>query len=393
MGPPPRGEEGLARAGRFFARIGNPQDSARQVHVVGTAGKGTAVGAIVGRLVGAGVPVGAHLSPHVYDLRERFLFNGQLPAWDAVDRALAELWSALVETTEAEGRAPSFFELTTAVAWVVGRQGGAQMLVTEAGIGGAYDATNNISRPDKLTVIMPIGYDHMEILGSDLRSIAANKAEVIPQGGTVIVAPQRYREALAVIHEAAERRDADLIEIDPTAGWEDQAERVADQVIGCLDLSSAIAVPAAPVHLPGRMEAVPTERRRVVLDGAHNPMKLRAVRQALGSDRPAVVVAALSQEKDLDACAGELAEMADVIVATDFTVKAGERVVRRSWSSIELARALKNQRAEVEVHVVPEIEAAMTRGLELTSRQDLLLATGSFMILDPARVAARAIDG
>jgi dihydrofolate synthase/folylpolyglutamate synthase len=390
-GPPPRGEEGLARARRFFARAGDPQDSTRQIHVVGTAGKGTAVGAIIGHLVGAGATVGAHLSPHVYDLRERFLFNGQLPHWDEVDAAVSELWPTLVETTRADGRPPSFFEMTTAVAWVIGRRGGAHYLVTEAGIGGEFDATNSISRPDKLTVIMPIGFDHLEILGSDLRSIAANKAAVITPGGRVVVAPQRRVEAMEVVRDVAAARNAELIEVTEASSWVEQATRVAETVLEALEDPSLSVGPEVDVHLPGRMETLDAHGRRVILDGAHNPMKLRGVREALGDAQPSVLVAALSQEKDLEACAAELARVSNVIVASDFTLKAGNRVVRRSWSSVELARALKQERPDVEVHVVPDVEAAMIRGIALADHGDVVLATGSFMILEDARAAAVAL--
>lgn len=358
--------------------------------MVGTAGKGTAVGAIVARLVGAGARVGAHLSPHVYDLRERFLLDGQLPSWDRVDQAMVGLWPALTGVEADEGRPPSFFELTTALAWTIGRAAGADHLVTEAGIGGRYDATNTIERADKITVVMPIGYDHLEILGEDLHSIAADKAAVIPDGGRVIMAPQRYPEAEAVVRAMAAERGAEIITLEPVADWSEQAERVATVVVEILDDGLA-ADRRASVHLPGRMEEHDVDGRTVILDGAHNPMKLRGVQQAL-EDTPAVLVAALSHEKDLEACAAELVEIAAVIVASDFAVKAGDRVVRRSWSSVDLARALKAARPTVEVHVVPEVEAAVECAIALTAPGDIVLATGSFMILDPVRSAARALD-
>ncbi len=232
LAPPPRGEEGLARARRFFARLGNPQDHCVQVHVVGTAGKGTAVTAIVARLLGGGLSAGAHLSPHAYDLRERMLVDGALPAWDEMAAALAEAWPAMRDTEQLEGRPPSFFEVTIALSWLLGRRAGVDVHVTEAGIGGALDPTNSITRSDTIVVVMPIGYDHVEVLGPGLASIAQNKAAVIVAGSDVVIAPQPHLEAAEVIAKTAADRAAWVHQM-PDVGrgrWQETATSVADVV-------------------------------------------------------------------------------------------------------------------------------------------------------------------
>ncbi len=386
LGPPPRGEAGLDRARRFFALVGNPQDAARQVHVVGTAGKGAAVAAIVGRLVGGGARVGAHVSPHVYDLRERFLIDGALPAWGQVEAATVGLWPGLRAIDHSDGRPPGFFEVTAALAWLVGQAAGVDYLVTEAGIGGELDATNAISRSDKLTVVMPIGHDHREILGTELESIARTKAAVIAPGGSVVLAPQPSETPVEVVREVAAARNATVHEAPRCAGWRAQADAVAELVVELL--GAPTDAPPAPVHLPGRMEEVPMAGGLLMLDGAHNPLKLGALRRELGSSRPHVVVAALSHEKDLDACAAELAQLAGTVVATDFAVAAGDRVVRRSWSAKELADALVRQRPDLVVLAEPGIERAVRVAAEHSPEGGTVLATGSFMMLEPVRAAA-----
>lgn len=386
MGPPPRGREGLDRARRFLAAAGSPQHAAPQVHIVGTAGKGTAAAAIIGRLVGAGAHVASHMSPHVYDLRERFMLDGQLPAWARVEDALHELWPALVHMQDEDGRPPSFFELTTALAWTIGRAAGVDHLVTEAGIGGAFDTTNAIDQPDKITVVMPIGYDHMGILGHDLHSIATDKADVIPHGGLVVMAAQPHPAAAQVVIDTCQARGAELVEV-PTPGWRAQADAIATTVSQRLGLAAA---PAADVHLPGRMERLDLGQRTVLLDGAHNPMKLRALQSALPT-QPSVALAALSREKDLEACAREITRLADVVVASDFVITAGERVVRGSWSAVELATAIKAADPATEVHVVPDLVRATAAAWELTPDDESLLATGSFMMLEPVRDAVRTL--
>lgn len=393
QGPAPRGAEGLDRARRFFSLLGNPQDSARQVHVVGTAGKGTAVAAIVARLVGAGAAVGAHLSPHVYDIRERFLLDGQLSSWDRLDDAMREVWPAVLQVDAEEGRPPTFFEMTTALAWLIARAAEVDYIVTEAGIGGEADATNAIMRLDKITVIMPIGYDHVEILGTKLEQIAHTKAAVITPGGIAVMAPQPLPDAEAVIVEVAEQRAASLsgIDVDPTASWPEVATGVANRILEILianDPSLDPLTEPAAIDLPGRMEPVAIEGKVLVLDGAHNPLKLRGVQDVLDGERVDVLIAALSREKNLAACATELAQLARVVVASDFAVMAGERVVRRSWSAAELGAAIVAAGGDTVVQVVPSLKAAVDAAFTACPSGGTILATGSFMMLAPVHDAA-----
>ncbi len=381
LGPPPRGDEGFARARFFFDAANNPQDAAPQVHVVGTAGKGSLVGALMRLTVGAGVRTGAHLSPHVYDLRERFLCDGQLPSWPEVIASLSTLWPA-VECTEARfGRPPSFFELTNALAWTVGRRAAVRLMLTEAGIGGRVDATNAINRDDKLTVILPIGIDHTDILGTDVAAIAAEKAAVILPGSTVVVAAQGHSAAAEVVAAMAAEREATVINVASS-----DADDVAVATYEVLAQRHGWQPDPDPAHvpLPGRLETVRLGERTVIFDGAHNPLKLRWLRQHLAEGRPGLVVAAVSREKDLEGCAAELAALGDRIICTDFAVSAGDRVIRNAWPAQELADAVTAAGAPV-VEVVSGLPAAARRAVE--GNESVILVTGSFMMLEPMRTA------
>jgi dihydrofolate synthase/folylpolyglutamate synthase len=397
--PPPRGAEGLARARRFFARLGSPQDACLQVHVVGTAGKGTAVAAVASRLRGGGLSVGAHLSPHVYDIRERMLLDGQLPAWEQVGDALAEAWPVMVEAEHELGHPPSFFETTIALSWLIGRAAGVDVHVTEAGIGGALDPTNSIGRHDTIVVVMPIGWDHVDVLGPGLLDIARNKAAVIVAGSDVVVAPQPFAEAAAVVTEVASDRAARVHAVDGAGpgAWLATAERVADVVADLVEQRLGRSLPAgrAPVVLPGRLERLEAGGRHWILDGAHNPLKLRALAAALaGLDAPgpALVVAGLSREKALDDCAAELAAMGQRFVTTEFAVLAGDRVLRSSWPAGQLADAIGRHRPDAEIVAAGDIEAAVHEAQCHTEPGDTIVATGSFLLLDDIRQAALALD-
>ena len=156
--------EGSERANAFFTMLGKPQDAVPTVHVAGTAGKGSVVAFIASLLRAHGFRVGAHSSPHVYSLGERFQINGQPVSPELLLRALAAIRPAAETMTESRYGAPSFFEATNAIAFHVFADQ-VDYSVIEAGIGGLYDSTNTITRGDKLAVITTIGLDHTEILG------------------------------------------------------------------------------------------------------------------------------------------------------------------------------------------------------------------------------------
>ena len=107
----PRGREALRAAHELFARLGDPQDRVRAVHVVGTAGKGTVARLVARELRRRGITVGLHLSPHVHDVRERFTVAEQLPSWADVAAAASEV-DAVIDLQDP----PTFFAATTALA-------------------------------------------------------------------------------------------------------------------------------------------------------------------------------------------------------------------------------------------------------------------------------------
>ena len=130
------------------------------MHVVGTAGKGTVARLVAASLRAAGGSVGLHQSPHVHDIRERFMVADELPSWEEV---VAAIERSDPTPTLASGEPPTFFALTTAIALVMARRAGTDWLVVEAGIGGRVDATNVFGRSDVVTAVTAIGLDHTDV--------------------------------------------------------------------------------------------------------------------------------------------------------------------------------------------------------------------------------------
>ena len=220
----------LARIERLLAALGHPERRLPPViHVAGTNGKGSTVAMIRAGLEAAGHPVHVYTSPHLARFHERIRLAGELIPEPALAAALARCEAAN------DGQPITFFEITTAAAFLAMGETPADYTLLEVGLGGRLDATNVIERP-RLTVITPVSVDHQQYLGETLPEIAAEKAGILKHGIGCIVARQEP-EALAVIEAAAHRRLAPLmVEGQDWQVWEEHGRMAYLDPHGLLDL-------------------------------------------------------------------------------------------------------------------------------------------------------------
>ncbi|MCH6587773.1 MAG: hypothetical protein IH805_05615 [Proteobacteria bacterium] len=209
----------LGRIERLLARLDHPEQRlAPVVHVAGTNGKGSALAFLRAMLEAAGARVQVYTSPHLVRFHERIRLTGGPIAEPDL--------AALLETCEAaNGAAPiTFFEITTAAAFLAFAREPADILLLETGLGGRLDATNLIARP-RLTAISPISVDHVQFLGATLEEIAFEKAGILKPGVPAVIGPQAP-EAHAVIEARAAELGAPLHRHgrEWRAGTEDGAE-------------------------------------------------------------------------------------------------------------------------------------------------------------------------
>jgi dihydrofolate synthase / folylpolyglutamate synthase len=186
----------LGRVERLLAALGNPQDKLPPViHVAGTNGKGSTVATMRACLEAAEYRVHAYTSPHLVRFHERIRIAGALIDEDA-------LLAALDECERANRGAPiTFFEITTAAAFLAFARAPADIVLLETGLGGRLDATNVIRHP-ATTAITPISLDHQAFLGDTIAAIAGEKAGILKQGAPAVIGPQPD-EAAAVIESRA----------------------------------------------------------------------------------------------------------------------------------------------------------------------------------------------
>jgi dihydrofolate synthase/folylpolyglutamate synthase len=186
----------LDRILRLLGALGNPQDKLPPViHVAGTNGKGSVCAFSRAMLEAQGLKVHMHTSPHLVRFHERIRLAGELVGEEELCDLLQE-----VETVN-DGAPITFFEITAAAMFLAFARHPADAVVLEVGLGGTYDATNVVKHP-AMTVIQPVGLDHLEFLGPDLAGIAREKAGIIKKGSPLVVGPQEDVALEAILSRA-----------------------------------------------------------------------------------------------------------------------------------------------------------------------------------------------
>ena len=199
----------LDRIKRLLEKLDHPERKLPPViHVAGTNGKGSVVQFMRASLETSGARVHTYTSPHLIRFHERI----RLAKRQGVSALIAEeqLIAVLEETETVNAGDPmTFFEMTSAAAFLAFARAPADVVILEVGLGGRLDATNVIDKP-ALTVITPVSIDHIGFLGPELKGIAAEKAGILKPGVTGVIGPQDP-EALAVIEERAREIGAPLV--------------------------------------------------------------------------------------------------------------------------------------------------------------------------------------
>ena len=195
-------KEGLANTIALDNHLGNPHRKFRTIHVAGTNGKGSCSHTLAATLQAAGYKVGLYTSPHLIDFRERMRVNGRPASKEFVVDFVKR------ERQFFEPLQPSFFELTTAMAFTYFAQENVDVAIVEVGLGGRLDCTNIIS-PD-LCIITNISLDHTQFLGDTLEAIAGEKAGII-KPGTPVVIGETTPETRKVFLDKATKENAPII--------------------------------------------------------------------------------------------------------------------------------------------------------------------------------------
>jgi len=194
----------------LLKKLGDPQNKMKHIHVGGSDGKGSISSCIASVLISSGIKTGLYTSPHIEQFNERITVNGVMITDEEIEELYVQMKECVAEM-EAEGRSPTFFEVTTAMAFLYFMKKGVEYAVIEVGMGGRLDSTNVIL--PEVCVIGNISMEHQEYLGDTIEKIAFEKAGIIKPGVPCVTLNED--PAFGVLKKAAEERGAPLIRIDP----------------------------------------------------------------------------------------------------------------------------------------------------------------------------------
>ena len=288
-------KHGLYRMEAILEVLGNPERELKSIHIAGTNGKGSTAAMVTAFAKAHGLRVGTFTSPHMDSIRERIQLDG-------VPLGEESFWQAALVVREVESRlfeewgAFNYFEILTAMMFVVFQQEAIDLAIIEVGIGGLLDNTN-VGHP-LISVITTIGLDHQDLLGSTLEEITAQKAGIIKAGQQVIVGPVT-RECMDMIRSTASKQGATVQEFGENFSLVEDSYQDSSQMIPLEQLAlkgafqkenATVAIRAfrswmeatgrsvqaefieaalRVVSWPGRMEVL-QETPLVIIDGAHN---------------------------------------------------------------------------------------------------------------------------
>ena len=276
--------------------LGNPQDQIQCIHVAGTNGKGSVCAILAAIFYAAGNRVGQFTSPHLTEVFERCLINGQTADKSSFTKSL----DLMLDSAKEAKLEPSYFEAVAIASFLTFAQEKVDWGMIEVGLGGRLDATNTIKKA-AATVITSIGYDHMHVLGESLSEIAKEKLGILRPSVPLFIGSQIDSEVHRVILEATKKIKAPCYFLDEQIGSKEFSEldqinfsllsmlgkhqqanaRLAALVALYLGIKRAdIEQGLQTVSWPGRLEkiSIPSQKNTdIILDAAHNIDGIKAL--------------------------------------------------------------------------------------------------------------------
>ena len=405
---------GLERITRLLELMGDPHRAYPVIHVAGTNGKTTAVRMVSDILGAHGLFAGSFTSPHLHRVEDRYSVGGTSFGKTHLARAVEDVASFVMMQEERFNESPTYFELTAAVGFGAFAVDAVDVGVIEVGLGGRYDATNVVEAD--VSVITGIAMDHMAYLGNTQKEIAAEKAAILKDGGTLVTGPMseealesvrsRVEETGSMWHQSGVDFEVTSAEWDERgwvfnvrglyADYEDlvlgihgqhQTTHLATSIVACeaffgraLD-ADALREAAATVRSPGRLE-VASLAPTILIDGAHNEEGFRGLGATIGnefSEDGWVLVIGARGSRDVGALVASLKGDVVHVIATQ----------AEDHLAIPAARVAEAAAAELGVssEVVIPTAAAIDAALAVVEAGQGVIVAGSLYVVGEARHA------
>ena len=381
---------------KILAKLGNPQDQVKTVHITGTNGKGSTSYYLATLLKKAGQKTGLFVSPYVYRFNERIQLNNQ----DISDQDLVKAANKVQAAFEEIQKEDNDFSLVTfeyevVIAFVYFADQKCDYAVIEVGIGGEHDKTNVIT--PEASIITTIGLDHEQIIGPTIQDIAREKSGIIKRNRPVVLGnvPQ---EVLPILKQKAEKEQAPLyqlgrdfeVKLDEQIVYSDNEHeltfKLRPQVEGfdiaiavrtffLLDLpliNEKVEQAIDQTVIPGRYQVLQT-KPLIILDGAHNIQAMTNLLKTvhhLAEKRQGHLHALVTmmKDKDLEQVFALFKQNDDVLLTTlDYP-----RVAKHNDFPIDVQRRYNYER---------DYQRGFTTLKNKMADNDILLVTGSFYLV------------
>ena len=408
--------------------LGSPQLSYPTIHIAGTNGKTTISRMIDALMSELGYRTGRFTSPHLESFLERISIKGNSidPGEFIKNYNDIALYLDLIDSKQPHQI--SYFEALTALAFVAFAEHPVDVGIIEAGLGGEWDATNVVQ--SQVSVMTPIGLDHMDYLGDTLEEIAQTKAGIFKSESNVVLAAQTPEVAKVLMAQVAK-----VAAIPFREGVEfsvaNRAIAVGGQMIAINGLygliediflplygahqanNAAVALAAveafagvqldselvrsafSKVRSPGRCEVIHRDPT-VIIDAAHNPHGAKAIATTINSEfdfETVIGVVAVLGDKDAAGILAELSQVVDYLVVSQSSSA-------RALPANDLAMIAKQFFAPEQIEVIPELRGAITYATEKANLSNqvndgvsAVLITGSVVTAGEARMIVRNIFG
>ncbi|MGH9385971.1 MAG: bifunctional folylpolyglutamate synthase/dihydrofolate synthase [Vicinamibacterales bacterium] len=405
---------GLDNIRVLLDELDHPEAAWPSVHIAGTNGKGSTTAMVERAFRAAGLRTGRYTSPHLSAIEERVAIDGASVGPKAFAGVTAEVF-ATIDRAIARGSlsvTPTFFEVSTAIAFEIFRRERVQVAVVEVGLGGRFDATNTVS--PSVTAITSIDYDHQRHLGSTLRSIAFEKAGIAKHGVPLVVG-RVSTEVGSVIDDVAHQVGAPVVEANHGVTLTTEVKKgrvsvtlttplrayprttlalagrhqldnalVATRVLEVWSAqmppirSDAIVAGLADCEWPGRLEWLRLPAgAEVLIDAAHNPSGASALADYLREAEvtPLPMVLAAMRDKDITGMLTPLTPLASEFIATTVTS-------RRARDAESLASDILRIAPDLPVAIEASPDRALMQALR---HHDKAVVAGSIFLIGPLR--------
>lgn len=409
---------GLDSIRNLLEELDHPQKDLKFIHIAGTNGKGSVLAYVSTILTEAGYRTGRYVSPTVMDYLERFQIDGQYMREEEFAEITGLVRDAAKRVQKKGKPSPTAFEIETAIAFLYFRMKKCDYVVLEAGLGGAFDATNVIDHT-KICVFASISMDHIGILGNTLEEIAEDKAGIIKKGAAVVTGEQKP-SVETILRQHAEQSECPFIKAEPEVAivtdnsLESQTfsykefenlkiylagEHQIENAVTALEVirtlrarnveisEQAVREGLRKTRWPGRFMVL-GKHPLVIADGAHNEDAAKRLAQNLKiylKEKKVTAVMGVFRDKEYEKIAEIMAPYLRFVYTIDLPNK------ERTLGKNELCQVLKGK--EVPAEAADSIEEALRLAKQQEKEEGTVLVFGSLSYLgEVIRLEERAAE-